>query len=67
MKNVKLAALLIVVATLLLLVVQNSAPVQARFLWMSAEVSVVLLLFVTAAGGFLAGMLTALLGRTNSK
>jgi uncharacterized integral membrane protein len=47
---------------LLLLVVQNTDPVRARFLWYSAEMPVILLLAVTAAGAFALGLLVAMFG-----
>ncbi len=66
MKRIKLAILLTVILALVLLVVQNTAPVNARFLWLSAEVPVILLLFLTTAGGFIAGLLVALLTRSRT-
>jgi uncharacterized integral membrane protein len=48
---------------LLFLVVQNTDPVRARFLWYSAEMPVILLLVVTALGGFALGLLVALFGQ----
>ncbi len=67
MKRVKLAVLVAIGLALMMLVVQNTAPVQARFLWMSAEIPAVVLLFLTAAGGFVAGLLVALLAKRGSK
>jgi uncharacterized integral membrane protein len=61
MKKVKLAFLLILSLVLVLLVAQNTAPVQARFLWLTSEIPVIVLLFLTSAGGFVAGLLVALL------
>ena len=61
MKKVKLAFLLILSVALVLLVAQNTAPVQARFLWLKSEIPVIVLLFLTSAGGFVAGLLVALL------
>ena len=48
---------------LLLLVVQNTAPVRANFLWYSAEMPVILLLAATVLGGFALGLLVAMFGR----
>lgn len=67
MKRVKLAILVAIGLALMLLVVQNTAPVQARFLWMAAEIPAVVLLFLTAAGGFVAGLLVAMLVKRGSK
>ena len=52
---------------LVLLVVQNRAPVQTHFLWLTAEVPAFLLLFLTLAGGFALGLLVALFVKTGSK
>ncbi len=66
-KKVKLIFLLLLIVALFLVVVQNSAVVHARFLWLSADVPLVTLLLLTTAAGFLAGLLTVLIfksGRT---
>lgn len=60
MQRIKLAVLLLIGLGVVLVVIQNTAPVQARFLWMTAEISAIVLLFVTAVGGFVAGLLAAL-------
>jgi uncharacterized integral membrane protein len=67
MRTMKLILLLILAVILTLLVAQNTAPVQMRFLWMIGEVPAVLLLFLTAAGGFILGLLAALLVKTGRK
>lgn len=67
MKRVRLTILVAIGLALMLLVVQNTAPVQARFLWMSAEIPAVVLLFLTAVGGFVAGLLATLLVKRGSK
>ncbi|WP_432823761.1 LapA family protein [Trichloromonas sp.] len=67
MKSLKVLFLLTLCLALLLLVAQNTAPIQARFLWFAAEVPAILLLFLTAAGGFAAGLLVALLIRSGAK
>ncbi len=67
MKKVKLAFLLILSIALVLIVAQNTVPVQARFLWLKSEIPVIVLLFLTAAGGFVAGLLVALLLKKNTK
>lgn len=66
MKSFKLVTILVISLLLILIVVQNTATVQARFLWMSAEVPAILLHFLTAAGGFALGLLVALLGRRSA-
>jgi uncharacterized integral membrane protein len=65
MKTSKLVTILVISVVLLLVVIQNTSPVQARFLWLSAEVPAILLLFLMAVGGFVLGLLVALLRRRN--
>jgi uncharacterized integral membrane protein len=60
-EEMKLAVLLLISLGVVLMVIQNTAPVQARFLWLTAEIPVIVLLFVTAVGGFVAGLLAAFL------
>lgn len=67
MHRIKLVALLILSLTLVLLVVQNTAPMQAHFLWLTAEVPVILLLFLAAVGGFVSGLLIAVLIKKDAK
>ncbi|MBX3372823.1 MAG: DUF1049 domain-containing protein [Phycisphaeraceae bacterium] len=67
MNRVKVVLLLLVILLLLVAVAQNTAPVPARFLWMTAEISGVVLLFLTAAAGFAAGLLVALIVRGGPK
>ena len=45
---------------LVLVVVQNTTLVEGRFLWFAAEVPVILLLVLTAAGGFILGLVVAI-------
>lgn len=67
MKTLKLILLLVCVVLLVVLVLQNRTPVSVSFLWLSGTTPAVLLLFFTAAGGFVAGTLTALLIRNDRK
>lgn len=67
MKTVKLVLLLVLAAALALVVFQNTAPVRMRFLWLTGEVPAVLLLFLTAAGGFIMGLIVALLVKSGVK
>lgn len=60
MKTVKLVFILTIILALILLVVQNTSPLQVRFLWFSAEMPAVLLLLLTAVGGFALGILVVL-------
>lgn len=59
MKSMKLAFLLALSVALVLVVLQNTVPVQAHFLWFSAEVPAIVLLFLTAAASFVSGLLAA--------
>ncbi len=61
MKNVKLAFMVLVCILLVVLVIQNTAPVQAHFFWMTAELPVIVLLFAATLGGFILGVLITLL------
>jgi len=67
MKRTKIVILWILSLMLVLLVVQNTAYVRARFLWLTADVPVILLLSFTAAGGFVSGILVALLLRNKTR
>lgn len=67
MKTIKLVIILILSFAIVLLVAQNTAPTQAHFLWLTAEVPVILLLFLTAAVGFVLGLLVALFVKGDAK
>jgi len=67
MKTVKVVLVLTISIALVLVVVQNTVPVQARFLWFTAEMPVILLLFLTTAGGFALGLIVALLAMSGVK
>ncbi len=67
MRKAKLGLILALSLALVLLVVQNTSPVRGRFLWYSAEVPAILLLVLTAAGGFILGLLVALFYQRDKK
>jgi hypothetical protein len=67
MKSIKIVLLLIVAAAIVAVVLQNQAPLQVRFLWLTGEVSGIILFFLTAAAGFIAGIIAVLLKRHDSK
>lgn len=67
MKKAKLVLLVTLSLALVLLVAQNTDPVHARFLWFTAEVPAIVLLFLTAVGGFVSGLLVALLVKTGAR
>ncbi len=60
-RKLRIVLLLLVSALMLTLVMQNRAPVEAHFLWMSAELPVFALLGTTLLGGFVSGAVTVLL------
>lgn len=57
MKRLKLITVFVLTLILVLLVVQNTASVQAHFLGFTTEMSLVILLFLTGATGFVSGLL----------
>ena len=67
MKITKLIILLVLSVALIVVVAQNTAPVQARFFWLTAEIPAVVLLFLTAVGGFIMGIIVALLIKNGTK
>lgn len=62
-RYVKPIVLLLLVAGLLTVIVQNRAPVQTHFLLVTIEMPHVLLLALTALGGFVVGLLVPALMR----
>ncbi|MBU1054724.1 MAG: LapA family protein [Proteobacteria bacterium] len=67
MKTIKQVLVLTISIALVLVAVQNTAPIQARFLWFTTEMPVILLLFLTAAGGFILGLIVSLLAKSGTK
>ncbi len=67
MKKMKLILIVIFSIAIALVILQNTARVQAHFLWFTAEMPVIVLLFVTAVGGFVLGLFVALLKKGNAK
>ncbi|RMH15205.1 MAG: LapA family protein [Acidobacteria bacterium] len=61
MRNLKLTAVLLLSAALVIVALQNREPVEIHFLFTTTSMPQVLLLFLTAAGGFCVGLLVALL------
>lgn len=60
MKTVKLILILVLVAAIVIAVMQNTATVETRFLWIHTEAPVILLLIVSSAVGLFLGLLVAL-------
>lgn len=67
MRQIKLVVLLVLVVALAAVVLQNQAPWQVHFLWLNGEVPGIVLLFLTAAAGFIAGLTVALLVKRGVK
>lgn len=67
MKTFKLVLLLGVAVVLSIIVLQNQALVKVRLLWWTGEATAIALLLLTIAGGFILGLLTALLVQRSSK
>ena len=61
MKSIKLLLLLVLVVALTAVVLQNQASWQVRFFWLTGEVPGIILLFLTAAAGFITGITSALM------
>jgi uncharacterized integral membrane protein len=59
----KLGLWLLLVAALLIVVLQNRAPVQTQFLLVTLEMPHILLLALTALGGFVVGLVAPALWR----
>lgn len=67
MKIIKLILLVALLISLMIVTLQNQASVKVHFLWLTGEVPAVILLFLTATGGFLMGLLVPLLIREKQK
>jgi uncharacterized integral membrane protein len=67
MKKLKIILIITFSIAIALLILQNTARVQAHFLWFTAEISVIVLLFFATVGGFILGLFVALLKKGNAK
>jgi len=65
--SLKLVLLIVLVAALAAVAFQNQSPWQVRFLWLTGEVPGIILLFLTTAAGFVAGITVALLVKRGAK
>lgn len=59
MNTLKLVLLIVLVAALGLVIIQNQTAVETRFLWITVSMPAVLLLFLTASSGFVLGILAS--------
>jgi uncharacterized integral membrane protein len=67
MKKLKLILIIIFTIAVAMLILQNTARVQANYLWFTAEIPVIVLLFFTAAGGFVLGLFVAFFKKGSAK
>lgn len=63
----KLILLVVCVVLLSIVILQNRELWEVRFLWLSGSLSGVVLLMLTAAGGFVAGVTVALMVKHRTK
>lgn len=63
----KLVLLLVLAAALATVALQNQASWEVHFLWLTLNVPSIVLLFLTSAAGFIAGITTALLVKYGAK
>lgn len=61
MRTTRLIVLIVVVVLLAIIIIQNREPVRTHFLFATVEMPHILLLLITAAAGFVAGLMVALL------
>ncbi len=67
MKTFKLVFIVVLTLSLIVVVVQNTAPVYASFLWLKVQMPIFLLLFFTLAGGFVLGIMVKIfVDKTNN-
>ena len=67
MKKIKLILLLVLIAALTAVVLQNQEPWKVSFLWLSGELPGIVLLFLTALAGFFTGITVTLLMKHDAK
>lgn len=65
--SIRLVLLLVLVAALAAVAFQNQASWEVRFLWLTGEVPGIILLFLAAAAGFIAGITVVLLVKRGAK
>ncbi|MBN1601687.1 MAG: LapA family protein [Chitinispirillaceae bacterium] len=56
MKKLKVVLLWVLSIVFVLLIVQNTTPVRAHFLWLVADVPIIMLLLFASAVGFISGL-----------
>ncbi len=66
MKKLRLILMIVCSVAIALIILQNTARVQAHFLWFTAEIPVIVMLFFTAVGGFVLGLFVAWFKKSNA-
>ncbi|MBM3359481.1 MAG: LapA family protein [Betaproteobacteria bacterium] len=66
MNKAKLIAILVLAIALGAVVIQNRAPVQTHFVFITVEMPHILLLVLTAGAGFCLGLLVPLFARSGA-
>ncbi|MGM0600615.1 MAG: hypothetical protein ACQETH_12465 [Candidatus Rifleibacteriota bacterium] len=61
MKTIKIVLLVILVGALVAVVLQNQVTWEVNFLWLTGELPGFVLLFLTAAAGFISGIIATLM------
>jgi len=61
MKKAKVVLIAVLALVLVLIIAQNTHPIPVRFLWLLGEMPAIMLLVLTATGGFILGLLVAVL------
>lgn len=67
MKQIKVAVSSLIAALILIIILQNTAPVETRILFMTFVMPRAALLFITAVLGFLCGALVTMITLTKNK
>jgi len=60
LRKIKLVSIITIGLALGLIIGQNTTPIQGHFLWFTGEMPAILLLLLTASGGFILGILVPL-------
>jgi len=66
MKKIKLVLIVVLSISLVLLIAQNTTQVRGRFLWLTTDVPLILLLILTASGAFMLGLLVAIIMKNSA-
>lgn len=67
MQNFKLIFILFLVVFIAIVIIQNTQPIQAKILFFSINISLILLLIIILSAGFILGILVSLYIKLKSK